>query len=156
MNSSVQDVSEYAYQRAGERRQARLYSLLYGLYKPRRAGDRRETLVAKPPYLDVHGPYLYTLVLSIMLFCVADAYFTLILIEHGSKELNPFLAWALEKDAMLFYSIKYSLTAICVYLLMLHKQFLVFGLRGYHFLIAVLLCYATLITYQISMLVKLL
>lgn len=138
-----------------ERRQARMYSLFYGLIRSRRIEIRRQSLVAQPEYRDRHGPFMLALVLAIMLLCVLDSYFTLILISHGSEELNPFLAWALEKDVMLFYSIKYAMTAFFVYILMMHKDFVVFGMKGNKLLLFVLFCYITLISYQLSMLVNL-
>lgn len=140
------------HRRAGERRQAHLLGFFYGFYKAQRAGDRRKIIAAQPSYVDIHDAFTYALVMVIMLFCVADAYFTLILIEHGARELNPILAWALDKDALLFYGTKYSLTAISVVLLIQHKHFMLFGIRGFNLLVGVLLAYAVLITYQLSLL----
>jgi hypothetical protein len=91
--------------------------------------------------------------LTIMALCIADVYFTLLLIEHGSRELNPLLAWALEKDAMLFYVLKYSITALSVFLIVQHRHFVVYGIKGYNFLFIVLAGYVMLISYQLSMLV---
>ena len=140
--------------RAGDRRQARLLSLVYGLYRSRRSGDRRAQVGDAPSYVDIHGPGAYALALGVMAFCIADVYFTLLLIDHGSRELNPILAWALDKDAMLFYSMKYITTALCVFLILQHWHFRVFGIQGRQFLVVVLAIYASLITYQLSMLVR--
>ena len=144
--------SNQQHRRVGERRQASLSGLFYGLYKAQRAGDRRNGTAAQPFYVDIHDAFTSALVLTIMLFCIADAYFTLMLIEHGARELNPLLAWVLEKDALLFYGAKYSLTAISVVLLMQLKHFKFFGIRGLNVLIGVLVAYAFLITYQLNML----
>jgi len=144
--------SHQPHRRSGERRKARLQAFIYGFYRGQRAGDRRNVMVAQPSYVDIHDAFTFALVMMIMLFCVVDAYFTLILIEHGASELNPLLAWALEKDALLFYGTKYSLTAFSVVLLIQHKQFMFFGIRGFNVLVGVLLAYAALITYQLSML----
>jgi len=136
----------------GERRTVRLKGLFYGLFRPRRVGERRQFYQSAPSYVDQHSPFALVIVLSILLLCIGDAYFTLVLIEHGSRELNPIMAWALEKDVMFFYATKYTVTAICVYVLMMHREFLIFGIRGSKFLIAVILFYGGLITYQLSML----
>jgi len=138
--------------RDADRRQIRLRSLFYGVIKPRRQEERRDSFVTRPQYADVHGAITLLVVLCIMLMCIADSYFTLMLISHGSRELNPFLAWALEKDVMLFYGVKYAMTAFCVYVVMMHKYFLVFGVRGFKVLFGVLFVYAILISYQLSML----
>ncbi len=138
--------------RNSNRRTARFLSLFYGILKPRRRVDRRNSLALEPQYADIHGSGTLVVVLGIMLLCIADSYFTILLISHGSRELNPLLAWALEKDVMLFYSLKYVMTALCVYVVMMHKYFFIFGMRGYKILVGVLLIYSLLITYQLSML----
>ena len=138
--------------RVGDRRKSRLLSMVYGLYRSRRAGDRR-TQVTTPSYVDIHSHCAWALALSIMALCVADVYFTLMLIDHGSRELNPLLAWALDIDVMLFYSLKYIITALSVFLIVQHRHFIVFGIKGYHFLFIALAGYVMLITYQLSMIV---
>jgi len=120
----------------------------------RRAGDRRATQIDTPAYVDVYGPKILTGALLLILFSVLDAFFTLQLLEHGSTELNPFLATMLEKDAMWFFITKYLITAFCVIWLVAHKKFTFLGVKGRTILLLSVVMYAMLITYQLSMLLQ--
>jgi len=137
-----------------ERRQANLRSCIYALFMNRRRGDRRNGHTNDNTYVDVYGPKILLAAVAVMIFCVLDAFFTLILLERGASELNPFLAWMLEIDVMWFYTSKYLITAICVIWVVIHKQFDFFGLKGRHVMVGAMMAYMTLITYQISMLLE--
>jgi hypothetical protein len=50
--------------------------------------------------------------LSLVLFSVMDAWFTLICIQRGGGELNPFMALALNAGVETFVSVKLLLTVI--------------------------------------------
>lgn len=133
-----------------ERRQSNLRSLFYALFKSRRRLQRRNE--AAITYNDYYEPVLLLLALALMLLCVLDAYFTLILIQLGSTELNPIMAWALNQHVMVFFLLKYGITAGCVVLTVIHRNFRIFGLRGIHFMVGFLVVYICLIQYQLSML----
>ena len=136
-----------------DRRQANLRSMLYALVMTRRQSHRRDGH-AMTYYSDNYGPYTLTIALLVMLLSIVDTYFTLILIGHGSSELNPILAWALDQHVFLFFLLKYSVTATCVVLTVMHKQFQVFGFKGIYILLGCLVCYALLVQYQLSMLIN--
>lgn len=136
-----------------DRRQANMRSLLYAFVKTRRQSHRRHAGFATY-YSDHYGPYTLTIALLVMVLSIVDTYFTLILIGHGSSELNPILAWALDQHVYLFFLLKYSVTAACVVLTVMHKQFRVFGCRGIHILLGCLLGYIMLVQYQLSMLIN--
>ena len=150
--TSIQDEGNRRVQR--ERRQANLRSGFYALVMRRRKGDRRRGHSNENIYIDVYGPKIMLGALLVMILCVLDAFFTLLLLERGSSELNPFLAWMLEIDVMWFYSSKYVITAICVLWVVIHKQFNVFGIKGRHVMLGTIVTYMTLITYQLSMLLE--
>lgn len=137
-----------------ERRQANFRSCLYALFMNRRKGDRRSDHDDENTYIDVYGPKIMAGAIIVMVFCVLDAFFTLLLLERGAEELNPFLAWMLEIDVMWFYVSKYLITAICVFWLVIHKHFDFFGIKGRHVMVGAILSYMLLITYQISMLLE--
>lgn len=134
-----------------ERRQANLRSMIYALFMTRRKAQRRAEQTIDY-YTDRYSPSLLSAALLLLLMCILDSYFTLLLIQHGSRELNPILAWALNKHVMLFFTLKYTMTALCVVLAVMHENFKVFGLRGYQVLIFGILVYGILIQYQLSML----
>lgn len=137
-----------------ERREANLRSSFYALFKNRRHGDRRCDHSDENTYVDVYGPNILLGALAVMIFCVMDAFFTLILLERGASELNPLLAWMLEIDVMWFYTSKYLITAVSVFWVVIHKRFDFFGLKGRHVMLGAVLAYVTLITYQVSMLLE--
>ena len=138
-----------------ERRQPNLRSLIYALYMSRRKTHRRDAHTATY-YSDHYGPYIFSAALVLMLLCIVDAYFTLMLLQYGSSELNPILDWALNKHVLLFFSLKYTVTAGCVVLTVMHKHFRIFGLKGYQILLGYLVGYGILIHYQLSMLMNVL
>lgn len=140
-----------ARRQGADRRQANLRSLIYALFMGRRHGQRRtnEDVIS---YIDYYGHFTFAVALTLMLFCIADAYFTLQLLRYGSTELNPILAWALQKHALYFFLLKYTVTAFSVVVAVMHQNFRLFGLKGLHFLLGGLVGYACLIAYQLSML----
>lgn len=70
--------------------------------------------------------YLF-LILSILLLCILDAHFTLNILQFGGFEMNPFMSALLEKDVALSLVLKYVLTASGLILLLILKNFKVFG-----------------------------
>lgn len=134
-----------------DRRQANLRSLVYALFMSRRRTRRRQ-LEAGAGYFDQYDTVTFVLALVLMLLSIADAYLTLLLIQHGSAELNPLLAWALKRHVMLFFLAKYLLTGVSVVVTVMHRHFRFFGLRGIHILLAGVVAYTVLIEYQLSML----
>jgi len=155
MSEPIEISSDAGRRHLVERRQANIRSLCYALFMSRRRGDRRNEATISY-YNDYYEPALLFVALALMILCVADAYLTLLLLQHGSVELNPFMAWALGRHVMLFFLLKYSITAICVVLTVMHRQFRVFGLRGIHVLLICLAAYVFLIQYELAMLLPIL
>jgi hypothetical protein len=134
-----------------DRRQANLRSLLYALVMSRRRSQRRAVEYTNG-YSDYYGHNLLIAALLVMLLCIGDTYFTLVLISYGSTELNPVLAWLLNQHVLWFYGVKYLITAVCVCVMVMHKRFRVFGMKGSHVLLGAIVCYGLLIYYQVHML----
>ncbi len=135
-----------------DRRQSTLRSFFYSMFMKRRHGQRRSDYGNDNTYVDIHGPQVTAAAIAIMILCILDAFFTLMLIERGSSELNPFMAWMLEIDTIWFYVSKYLITAVCVLWVVMHRHFDFFGFKGRHILVGAIACYGSLITYQVSML----
>ena len=74
------------------------------------------------------------------------ACFTYFLIHFGdSYELNPFMDVALQKSFHHFLVAKLSITVVCVAILVLHKNHLLFNrISGYHLLLATFFIYVSL------------
>jgi hypothetical protein len=78
------------------------------------------------------------------------------LIRYGSMELNPILAWALNKNALVFFILKYTITAMCMLVTVMHRQFRVFGVTGFQILLAFLVSYGVIVNYELSMMLPIL
>lgn len=62
----------------------------YALFGGRRRTVRR-VAEREGAFVDVHGARLFLLVLCIVALNLLDAWFTLLFLSHGGKELNPFV-----------------------------------------------------------------
>lgn len=65
-----------------------------------------------------YSPRLFAAILSIILLSVTDAYFTLDLVGRGAKELNPIMAYYLEKSPLVFFAVKYLITCAAILITM--------------------------------------
>ena len=72
----------------------------------RRASDRRRIIL-----LDRYGNAMLAPIVLILVLSITDAVFTLFLLDHGAVELNPVMAYFLEKGRLSFIVAKYLLTA---------------------------------------------
>ena len=135
-----------------ERRQIGIKSMFYALFLTRRRDPRRE---GEPVayYTDWYSVPLFLLAVGIVLLCVADAFFTLQLISLGASELNPLMAYLLDKGLYLFVGIKMALTVSAIIVLVMHQRFAFFRLvKTYHILLLTFLSYAALIAYELTLL----
>lgn len=88
-----------------------------------RVGLRREEDRRHPVCLDRYGTLLFVVIMSIICLSLLDALLTLILVaEHGAREMNPILAVYLNIDAKTFIFVKYLLTVIPIFILLLCKE----------------------------------
>jgi len=102
--------------RRTERRRHVLRALLHGSFRPRRRGPRRadEHQVSA---VDWHHPQWLAIAMLIVVFSAADALLTLMLMERGAYEVNPFMAPLVGGSALSFALVKVGLTAGGVVLL---------------------------------------
>jgi len=137
-----------------DRRSTTWRTALYSLFLRRRVGLRRTADQGKGHYVDVHEPQLFYVAIGGVLLCVADAFFTLTLLNfYGSYELNPVMDYFIKKDIQHFFFMKFGLTAFGIMFLVAHKNFRLFNrISGYHILYANLIIYAVLVAYELFML----
>ncbi len=137
----------------GDRRTRKITSLLHSFYRGRRKNPQRQNEKNKPFYTDVYGPDLLLLMLLILSLCVADAGLTILILQKGGVELNPFMVWLLESSSQTFFTTKYSLTVLCLIVVLLHINFKLFErLSMQYVLLAVLGGYTILIGYELRLL----
>lgn len=121
----------------------------------RRVVRRRDVDGDTPHYVDVHEPYEFFVAVAALLLCVADAFFTMTLINfYGSYELNPVMDYFIKTDIKYFFFVKFGLTAAGIIFLVVHKNFrLLNRISGFQILHAALFIYSLLVAYELFMLV---
>jgi hypothetical protein len=74
--------------------------------------------------------HFIALPLMLILLSMADAYFTVICIQRGGQELNPFMRMALHNGTGTFFSVKMLLTVIPAVVLsaLRHRRIASYGL----------------------------
>lgn len=140
-----------------DRRQARFQSLVYGaITYGRRCGPRRRN-DSRGYYVDLYDEQLLAVATTIFALCCLDAFFTLMLLEMGAEEINPFMAALLEYGVQTFVYTKLTITGIGLVFLVVHAAFWIAGtVRVSHVLYVVLGSYVTLFVYQLGMLASVL
>lgn len=109
-----------------DRRQRTLHGLLAGSRHLRRYGPRRyddRALAA----VDRHHPQWLAVALVIVLLSCADAFLTLVLMQHGATEVNPVMAPLVTGSGHAFAFWKLTLTASGVIVLTILVRIRAFG-----------------------------
>jgi hypothetical protein len=119
----------------------------------RRRQVRREEDASVHRYVDLYDWDIVSLILLILLLSLSDAFLTLLLIEMGSSEINPVMAFFLEFGPLHFVLSKYALTALGSIWLLIHKNFQFFNrtLTVRSVLVYILFLYSCLIVYELSL-----
>ncbi len=100
-------------------------------------------------YVDRYDAKYLALILSILVLCVFDAYFTLKIIHYGGEELNPLMIKFLDKFPEISLSLKYVVTVISLTIILVHKNFVLFRkVKAYIFLYVIFSLYFILVLYE--------
>ena len=143
-------------ERLTDRRENHRLAAFQSWFRKRRKTPRRNADENVSRYVDVHETWLMLLCLYIISLSTLDAFFTLNLLQNGSKELNPFMDYLIRQDHQLFLCVKYFISAISLVTLVMLKNFKLFGyISGYHILFGYAAAYSLLISYELSMLTRL-
>jgi hypothetical protein len=73
-------------------------------------------------FLDCHSEVLFALIALILVFSLMDAFFTLILVDHGATELNPLMAFYLNIGPAVFIMVKYGMTSLSIFVLLVSSN----------------------------------
>ena len=135
-----------------DRRHSTFRALVYGNFHPRRRSPRRDD-EASFVAVDWHQPqWLGVAVLIVMLSCI-DAFLTLMLIDRGAYEVNPFMAPLVAGSPLAFTVVKVGLTGGGVVLLTLLARMKIFRRIPISALLyALLIAYTVLVTYEARLL----
>jgi hypothetical protein len=138
--------------RGEERRRRHISAFMYQFINPRRRKRRRQG-DAPGFHADFHEPMMLAVVLITVSLCIADIYITLTLLDRGGTELNPIMAELIYTDQWLFFVVKYSLTALGLFVLLSYRDFRFFNsISVLHMLYGILAIYVILVIYQIGLL----
>jgi hypothetical protein len=120
-------------------------------FRGRRKINRRSTDPDYNYYVDRYGVKSIAAFMIILILCVIDAKITIRIVEAGGREINPIMDWALSLGATWFQIIKFTVTAICLFFLILHKNFIIFGglIDVRTIVTVILLIYSVLILYEL-------
>jgi len=103
--------------------------------------------------LDWHSAKWFAVVFGILLLCLADTLFTLVLLNRGAVEVNPLMRFLIDGDGLKFALVKLGLTASSVVLLIvLPRNRRIARVTPGLVLYATLAIYLCLIGYELSLL----
>jgi len=140
----------------GDRRRSYFRSLLYSFFKRRRKIHRRQGDLKENTFVDIHEPKLAVIYLLTLLLSVTDAFLTLYIIDNGGEEINPFMAFLMNKDVEMFFWVKFTMTAFGMLFLISHKHFTVYrAMNGYHMFYGIAAIYIVLVNYEIILITQL-
>lgn len=94
----------------------------YTLRGGRRRSARRQS-EGQNAFVDLYGTKLLLLLLWVALMNVADSFFTLVHLQAGGTEVNPFAALLLSTGLASFVVLKTGLIALALLVLCVHKNF---------------------------------
>ena len=126
---------------------------LYTMRGRRKKARRMEE--AENYYVDRYELRYLFLIISILILCFLDAFLTVILLQLGAVELNPFMLIFIEKDVVLSMVVKYVITAISLTCILIHKNFRIFrNLRVRSLIYFVLTLYVVLVLFEFVSYIK--
>ena len=138
-----------------DRRQFSWRTVLYGFTLSRRHAHRRSK-DDEVIFIDWHHPWLFFLAVGTMLLSVADAFFTLLLMDRGMIEANPVMRAFMNQGTALFVGTKLAMTAFGIFVLVfLAKQHFINRFRTGLFLTVFFSAYACLVCYELVSLFRL-
>jgi|GEM_PF-2221563 len=114
-----------------ERRNMKRGSGLRHLMFGRRQQVRRRIDRDRVLYLDRYSKTIFRLIVLILIFSVLDAFLTLLLIDHGAVELNPLMAFYLDIGPAPFVAVKYTLTSLSIFVLLVYSNNSIKSLKIY-------------------------
>lgn len=132
-----------------ERRVFSWRTVVFGFARSRRHQLRRDA-DGDAIFTDWHHPWLFFLAVGIMLLSCTDAFLTLLLIERGMIEANPFMAAMLGQGAATFAVSKVFMTGTSILILVfLAKSQFMNRVRTGLFLTIFFSLYCCLVCYEI-------
>ena len=117
----------------------------------RRSGWERRTLGEMISLTFYHGHTTFAAALLIIFLCIADSYLTIDLVSRGGRELNPIMAYYLNRSPLLFFIVKYSITCTAIMMILSIKSNYIWGIRirPEFFLVSFFIALALVVQWQL-------
>ena len=136
-----------------DRRRRVWWSVCYGSFNPRRRTAPRRLDDLRYHSLEWHSSHLLAVAIGILLLSVVDAFLTLTLLQGGAYEVNPIMALLVERDVTAFAALKMGLTSVSIVFMVFLARYRFMRLLPVEWVLyGVLIGYASLIGYEVSML----
>jgi Domain of unknown function (DUF5658) len=136
-----------------DRRNRLWWSIWYGSFNPRRRNPSRRLDDPSFHSLDWYSAHLLAAAIGILLLSVVDAFMTLMLLEGGAYEVNPFMGVLIYRNVAMFAAMKMGLTSVSIIMMVVLARYRFMRvLRVAWVLYGILIAYASLIGYELVML----
>jgi hypothetical protein len=121
----------------------------------RRKHVRRAEDAKRGYYVDLYSKRSVFIISTILIMSIIDGYLTLSLVEQGAMEANPIMRFYLQLNTPLFLCVKYVVSYMSVFLLLIHKNFYVFktSISVKQVILGILGIYAGLIVWEVVLFV---
>ena len=147
--------SIHSHRAVEDRRTFSWRTVAYGFTLSRRHTHRRSA-DDDVIFLDWHHPWLFFLATGTMLLSCADAFLTLLLIDHGMIEANPVMNAVMAQGTTVFTGTKLAMTAFGIFVLVfLAKARFMNRMRTGLFPTTFFTFYACLVCYELVNLLRL-
>ena len=122
-----------------------------------RRGSRRREDARKYYFVDVYSPFFLAVLLGTMILSLTDAFLTLKLVGENCRELNPVMGFFMQMGPYPFIIVKWLFTAIGLTVLLVFKNYHLWGgkIRAQTILVVFPFLYLILIAYEICMVLDL-
>lgn len=118
----------------------------------RRRNSRRKEDARKFYFVDLYSPVFMVLFLMTMVLSLTDAFLTMKLVTENFQEINPVMDYFLRKGPYAFVVVKWVLTAFGMIVLLVLKNYYVWGkVKTAAFMVVFPFLYLLLITYEVIM-----
>jgi hypothetical protein len=137
----VKKNSIHAERRSGVDRRRRRFTIETLFRYGKRKEVRRQEDTYKIFFVDQYSATIFTAIVLILFFSVIDALLTLILIDHGAREMNPLMAYILRVEPGIFLIVKYLLTTTSLFILLVFRNIFIKKIKIYtRTLFSIIIC----------------
>jgi hypothetical protein len=150
------DTNDYPFveRRSGkDRRDGQTLPFMWKSLLGTRRGSRRREDARKYYFVDVYSPFFLAVLICTMILSLTDALLTLKLVGENYRELNPVMGFFMQMGPYPFLFVKWLLTAVGLTVLLVFKNYYLWGgkIRGQTILVIFPFLYLILISYEICL-----